>query len=66
MAFASESEPPSPNFLFQLDEEGLQKRLLNSVGHDPRIAMAVALTSEVHSGSTRDEGTPYLRRFCRK
>lgn len=61
MAFASESEPPPPNFLFQLDEEGLQKRLLDSVGHDARIAMAVALTSEVHSGSTRDEGTPYLR-----
>jgi GTP pyrophosphokinase len=61
MDFEVGSDPPFSHSLFQLDEVGLEKRLLDSVGHDARVAKAVALTSEVHKGSTRDEGTPYLR-----
>ena len=61
MDFEVGSDTPFPHMLFQLDEVGLEKRLLDSVGHDARIAKAVALTSEVHNGSKRDEGTPYLR-----
>ena len=61
MDFEVGSEPSFPYILFQLDEVGLEKRLLDSVGHDARVAKAVALTSEVHKGSKRDEGTPYLR-----
>lgn len=61
MDFEVGSDTPFPHMLFQLDEVGLEKRLLDSVGHDARIAKAVALTSGVHRGSTRDEGTPYLR-----
>ena len=55
------SDTPFLHILFQLDEVSLEKRLLDAVSHDARVAKAVALTSEVHSGSTRDEGTPYLR-----
>jgi len=61
MAFEVVSDLPFPRILFQLDEVNLEKRLLDSVGYDERVAKAVALTSKVHSGSTRDEGTPYLR-----
>ena len=55
------SDTPFPHILFQLDEVGLEKRLLDSVGHDARVAEAMAVTREAHSGSRRDEGTPYLR-----
>ena len=61
MDFEVGSDPPFPHILFQLDEGELEKRLLDSVGHDARVAKAVALTREVHSGSIRDEGTPYIR-----
>lgn len=61
MDFELGSDTPFSQILFQLDEVGLEKRLLDSVGHDARVAKAVALTREVHSGSIRDEGTPYLR-----
>lgn len=61
MDFEVGRNPQLSHILFQLDEVGLEKRLLDSVDHDARVAKAVKLTSEVHCGSTRDEGTPYLR-----
>jgi len=61
MDFEVGPNPQLSHILFQLDEVELEKRLLDSVGHDARVAKAVALTREVHSGSIRDEGTPYLR-----
>lgn len=61
MDFEVGSDTAFPHILFHLDELSLEKRLLDSVGHDAQVVKAVALTREVHCGSTRDEGTPYLR-----